>query len=881
MSELRFKTQNGDSPQGKPKVFFACHPGDFDLYFPTLSRELFSCSNCAVFWAEEDPAPEDSLEDMNLFVFAVTRRLLTEPNAAMDRYFPFAEDHHIPILPLIQDSDMDELYASRFGDLHYLDRHKITATSISYADQLKRFTDAVLINDETAEKIRKAFDAYIFLSYRKKDRQYAQELMRLIHSDDFFRDVAIWYDEYLVPGESFNDAIMDMLEKSQLFALAVTPNLVNEPNYVVKEEYPKAVASGKNIVAAEMLPTDRGELKKRFESFPGCINPRDSKKLREALKKALGDIARQEKDSDHLFFMGLAYLAGIDVEINQERAVGLITEAAGQKNMQAMHKLSEMYRYGDGVRRNLDESIRWQKEIVAILEAVYEKLPIARKSPQLAEALYDLANLYALTLNDREEEKTLLRMGEVCEQSGMEWSKGWLLGQTRLMGAMYVRNGNISKVREWLGKTLTLCESLMADGIFAVSAIYISAAMELATGEQRAGERGKAEEILKKACGVCDTYADKANLAESKVKLLLRLAEFYTGAEGSIIKDEKEFGTAGSYLDEADELCARLEEAGKDMTGIRDDIISARTALGIENKKRRGRDEIYRSSMGYLHDNPEDTAGNYYQLRDKLKELNKHKGAAVERDEEIARQKEEIRRKEENAASGDPRDRLALAMAIEQLAGIYSECLRIDEASECHEQAIRILNEVKEHFQSPDFTAALAGIFLRYATDLNGADRTEQAVPLIRRSCETSEEILKVRQNKKDYDVAIISYKMLGKAEKDPEAARQAFRRAIRIAEQQAGKDNSRPNRLTLASTLLASGYDEKTAKGTDKEALLEALGILLEILDEYPSDALAREYASSARFALMTCDVSIADIDRLARKKRKGGFMKKLFGRR
>lgn len=64
--------------------------------------------------------------------------------------------------------------------------------------------------------------------------------MRLIHKNDFCRDIAIWFDEFLTPGENFNDAIKQALEKSQLFTPVVIPNLVSEQNCVMTVEYPKA-----------------------------------------------------------------------------------------------------------------------------------------------------------------------------------------------------------------------------------------------------------------------------------------------------------------------------------------------------------------------------------------------------------------------------------------------------------------------------------------------------------------------------------------------------------------------------------------------------------------------------------------------------------------
>ena len=62
---------------------------------------------------------------------------------------------------------------------------------------------AILLGEERLD----AFAAKIFLSYRKKDRALARELMRTIHQDPLLRDVAIWYDEFLTLGEDFNAEI--------------------------------------------------------------------------------------------------------------------------------------------------------------------------------------------------------------------------------------------------------------------------------------------------------------------------------------------------------------------------------------------------------------------------------------------------------------------------------------------------------------------------------------------------------------------------------------------------------------------------------------------------------------------------------------------------
>lgn len=332
---FQYKTKGNVSPQGKRRVYFSCHPEDYERFFERISAEVLNITDCAV-WYSKDEGYEDidtDLGQMNLLVVPVTTRLLTKPCRTMELDVPFALEHHIPILPLMQEGGLDELFSRNFGDLQYLDPNALDETAISYEEKLKKYLNSVLVGDELAEKVRAAFDAYIFLSYRKKDRKYANELMRLIHKNDFCRDIAIWYDEYLTPGENFNDAISYALKKSDLFTMVVTPNLVNEKNYVESVEYPEAMKQKKPILPVELEKTNHDALSKHYRDIPNSVDARNEIALSEALESALSRIVRRENDTDpqHSFFIGLAYLDGIDVEVDHERALSLITFAVKHK----------------------------------------------------------------------------------------------------------------------------------------------------------------------------------------------------------------------------------------------------------------------------------------------------------------------------------------------------------------------------------------------------------------------------------------------------------------------------------------------------------------------------------------------------------------------
>ena len=421
MSDFQFRTRGQQSPQGKQRVYFTCHPDDFDKFFEEIQKEILDRQDCAVFYLEPNTQPEDvedyelRLREMQLFVVPVTTKLLTKANRAMDVEVPFAFENHIPVLPLMQESRLDDVFNAKFGDLQYLDKHNTDPTAIPFEEKLTKYLESVIVGDKLAKKVRAAFDAYIFLSYRKKDRKYAQELMKLIHSNPVCRDIAIWYDEFLTPGENFNDAIREALEKSELFALAVTPNLINEINYILTTEYPMARDMGKIILPAEMEATDREKLQSMYDDIPELIEKGDTTALADKLSSLFESLAIRENDADpqHNFFIGLAYLGGIDVEVNHDRAIKLIERSAKQGLMEAMMKLSQMYEIGEGVDRDFLVSAEWQELLVNKLksnETIKEVF-----DDNYAKEIWRLGALYNKAKKRSKAEKAYLSLIEYCE----------------------------------------------------------------------------------------------------------------------------------------------------------------------------------------------------------------------------------------------------------------------------------------------------------------------------------------------------------------------------------------------------------------------------------------------------------------------------------
>lgn len=386
---------NGKSV-GKIKIYFTCHPADFYKTFEGICRDILKTKDCAIYY-KKDMEQILSLDDkemllkkMVLFVVPITKRLLETHNPVMDDEIIFARESGIAILPIMyENQNLDLLYrkSSNFGTLQYLEPFSNDLTEIPYTEKLKKYLNKVLVNDETIDRIKKNFAAYIFLSYRKKDRKFVDRLMRTIHTKKQYYDIAIWYDEFLNPGEQFDQEIERKLKESQLFLLMVTNNLVNEENYVQKIEYPMAKSEHKQILSIKMEKIDIEELNRQYVQIPECVDINEKEKIERKLSECIK--LYNNENPEHSYLIGLAYLEGIDVEVDKARAVKLITGAAEKRLLEAIEKIGEIYFYGNGVNIDYEKALFWKEKKYDFYIEEYGK-----QSGYAIDSLLDIANVY-------------------------------------------------------------------------------------------------------------------------------------------------------------------------------------------------------------------------------------------------------------------------------------------------------------------------------------------------------------------------------------------------------------------------------------------------------------------------------------------------------
>ncbi|MBR6779586.1 MAG: toll/interleukin-1 receptor domain-containing protein, partial [Clostridia bacterium] len=274
-------------------------------------------------------------------------------------------------------------------------------TTISYEQKLQKFLSLVLLDNEELENVKTAFSDRIFLSYRKKDRALANLVMSSIHDFPFCRDIAIWYDEYLLFGEDFNDAIFNAMKKSRLFVFCVTDNVVNEKNYIQTTEYPKAkefMLPVLPIIADTMNDAQRKKLPKLYDGIPESVVLSEKDGLEKHLREIFDaeKYSKKENDPVQCFLIGLAYLNGIEVEVNHPRAKELLEKSAQMQYLPAVEKLAYMYQHGKGVVRDSEKALEWFEKCIELLTYEQDNTKLFGVLCEVLQLLFDADALFRL-----------------------------------------------------------------------------------------------------------------------------------------------------------------------------------------------------------------------------------------------------------------------------------------------------------------------------------------------------------------------------------------------------------------------------------------------------------------------------------------------------
>lgn len=478
MIELKVKTRGDSSPSGKSKVYFSCCPTDFEHCFEVLSKKIFQIKNCAIYYLDDlNISVEDLgtvLKEMQLFVIPITMDYLFKPNIAREFEFGFAIENCIPVFPIIMETNADKYFSKQmelvkkgYGDIQFLNYIINASAQGLFWEKFEYKINSVLGGEEMIKRIQNDFRAYIFLSYRKKDREYAEKLKKLIHKISFCWDIAIWYDEYLVPGEQWTISLEKQITDSDVMLLVITPHILESDNYVLKHEYPSACSNRKKIIPIQVISTDAHELNMLFPDIGKVIDVTDEKMLEIEMANAFSEIKLRDNSPEHCFVMGLAYLDGIYVERNLEKAEKLISFAANNKCPEACGKLVSMYENGKGVKRNYLEAIQWREKQLKY----YQENFLQKCNEMNYEKLFDAWISLGIAQKDQNENVAAKssffeanQLALYAEQKGFCRSSRDLVVSYGSCGQMLLFEHNYESAIKYYSKAITVIESLEKEG---------------------------------------------------------------------------------------------------------------------------------------------------------------------------------------------------------------------------------------------------------------------------------------------------------------------------------------------------------------------------------------------------------------------------------
>lgn len=365
---MKGRTRDGSGFQGKKNIYFCSHPDDRDYYLKEFSEDIFYFTNC-VIWHDDGEVLTDEerafhYSRMDMAIVPITERFVTEDNFAKCNEIGFFKSNHIPILPVITDDRLFKAANGLFDNLQVIE-HKVTdKTKLGYYNKLERYLKDILLKEGYKATYGSIFKDSVFISYRKKNRATALRLMEKLHSDPSLYSLGLWYDEFLTPGEDFNDEIESAIENSCCVIMLITPDTLETGNYIITDEYPCAKQHSKPVLGVLSDGVTLSEAKAIFKDIDFFVDL-ESETFAENCRKALKFRTLDLDDPKQCYMLGLSYLSGVNVEKNTTLALRLLTDAAENGFADAAFLLADIYRDGIGTGKDSEKEQHWAEVYAA------------------------------------------------------------------------------------------------------------------------------------------------------------------------------------------------------------------------------------------------------------------------------------------------------------------------------------------------------------------------------------------------------------------------------------------------------------------------------------------------------------------------------------
>lgn len=300
------------------------------------------------------------IKEVDLIIPVISNSFLSGSSLSLINHI----QHEKSILPIVVDEISEDIFNEQVGFYHLLYFNDQT-----FSEKLEHFINEdfdpyrPLVENPALNKLMS--HPNIFLSYRKKDHTKALELLNIIHSQPKFEALSVWYDDFLVAGENYNDNIDTQLKSCDFMVMCITKNILEPDNYVLKVEYPKAIALGKKIIPIAMEEIDVVLLEKLCPRIGTVISVSDTSKICSAFSKVIDDLNIKLKSltPEEMGQLGKFYLEGKGgFERNYSLGIEFLRKAAILGDSFSCEHWGQMlagYEYEGLVRINYQEAVEF------------------------------------------------------------------------------------------------------------------------------------------------------------------------------------------------------------------------------------------------------------------------------------------------------------------------------------------------------------------------------------------------------------------------------------------------------------------------------------------------------------------------------------------
>lgn len=412
------KTRGNTAPAGKTRIYVVSGPEGRDRYMDAVVRILLQVENAAIYY-DDGTGEQEYLNEENhayqIVAAIITETFLRTENPAKQELL-FAIKNNIPIFPFTFEKGVDILFDQTIGHYQCIFAGQQTGTEKNFYQKLYDAISDVVQPEELKQDIYdKAFDLFLFISYRKIDRKYVNDYIKLIHKIPALQGIGYWYDEDLSMGGDYNEEIDIALRGSDAVLLIVTPNVLVEGNYVKRIEYQNAISYGKPIVAVELAPTDRGAFIEAFPEVDYYISLAEigsSEAVFSNLIKLQGKPPRSKYSN---YLLGQAYLYGTGVEMNWSLGRKILTELAENGYVPAIEAMVDLCKSQTGASLDPEALLRWKKELVLARQYLFEQSQEKDRLLDYLHSLYEYGNEFFMHQKIEEAKRIYLMFMEVCE----------------------------------------------------------------------------------------------------------------------------------------------------------------------------------------------------------------------------------------------------------------------------------------------------------------------------------------------------------------------------------------------------------------------------------------------------------------------------------